>query len=347
MKGCVDHVGPTSASGWVLDPARRARAMQVRLSLDGRVVAQGIADQPRPGVGKLYRTDGKHGFRFDGLALTAEEQARLAVEARAGLGASWLPILGRPGPRPPRRRPADGTRRVTVVGTSHMAALLRALPPDQDRFEFVHLNRPRSGLSHAFPADWREPPDRYVALFKATLDPDSHFVSMLGGNDHNALGLIEHPQRFDVLEPGEDAPEVEPGRELIPYDALRAMLEQRIDPYLRWLAALAPAFAGRKLHVCSPPPVPSAHIRSFPGMFQSRLRHGVTPPRIRAKLHRMSSDIFATGCSGVGMDFLPPPGDAADADGFLKAPYWNEDPTHGNGHYGELLLKQIEEHLAA
>ncbi len=347
MRGFVDRLSGSGISGWIFDPEVGPPGVQVRATLGERVLAEGIADRPRPDVARLLGTGGTHGFHFAGLGLSDAEAACVVVEAKARPEDPWRPVRRRPGLRVVRPKPAGGRMAITVVGTSHIAALRRALPPDEDRYEIVNLTQPRPGLSPDAAARWREAATGDIAAFRATLNLDSHFVSMLGGNDHNAIGLIEHPQRFDLLEPGGAPEEVDPKRELIPYDALRALLEQRLTPYLHWLAALAPAFAGRKLHLCSPPPVPSAeHIRKFPGVSKGRLDRGVTPARIRAKLYDMSSDIFRTGCAELGIDFLPPPLRSTDAGGFLRPEYWNPDPTHANSDYGRLLLKQIEEHLA-
>ena len=73
MQGYVDQVTTTKASGWVFDPDNRSREVQVRLRLDDKVVAEATANQPRPGVGRLLGTDGRHGFQLPGLALAAEE----------------------------------------------------------------------------------------------------------------------------------------------------------------------------------------------------------------------------------------------------------------------------------
>ena len=348
MREFVDQVSSKIVSGWVFDPQATPSRIEVRVTLGDRVLAEGNARWPRPDVDRKLGTGGAHGFRFAGLGVSDEDAARVAIEARPFPEAPWGPVRRRPGLRFARPKPAGGGMAITVIGTSHIVALRRALPPGQDRFEVIDLSRPRPGRPPAAAARVREPDARHVASFRATLNPDSHFVSMLGGNDHNAIGLIEHPQRFDLLEPGREADGIDPERDLIPYDALRAMLEQRIEPYLQWLAALAPAFSGRKLHLCSPPPVPSAeHIRKFPGVSRGRLNQGVMPARIRAKLYDMSSDIFRTGCAELGIEFLPPPRKPPMPTGFLKPEYWNPDPTHANSDYGRLLLKQIEEHLSA
>jgi hypothetical protein len=348
MRGFVDYVSGNNIRGWVFDPQAVSHRIQVRLTLRTEVLVEGITDQPRPDVGHVFGTDGTHGFRFAGLDLSPQDVARVAVEARSSPESPWKPLRRRPGLRAPRRKSAGRPMPITVIGTSHVSALRYALPPEHGRFILINISQPHPKLREIFPSNWREPDDRYVELLKEELRPNSHFISMLGGNDHNSIGLIEHPQRFDFLEPGQDVAEIEPERDLIPYDALRAMLQRRLDSYLRWLSELAPVFAGKKLHLCSPPPVPSGmHIKKFPDVFERIVSRGVTPARIRAKLYNINSDIFREGCSRLGVEFVPPPSMSLDGGGFLRPEYWNSDPTHANVRYGRLLLKQIKEHVAS
>jgi hypothetical protein len=234
--------------------------------------------------------------------------------------------------------------KITVIGMSHVEALRYALPPDQGRIEIINVTQRRAGMPKISSTDWLGAPDAFRNRFKATLNRESHFISMLGGNYHSAVGLIEHPRRFDFFEPHQDETELDPDRQLIPYDAMRAMFERRLAPYLRWLGDLAPLFAGKRFHLCAPPPIASEErIKSFPGAFKTRLPQGVTPARIRAKLYRLQSDIFRARCSELQMDCLLPPMSASDTDGFLKKECWSRDPTHGNVAYGRLVLQQIKD----
>jgi hypothetical protein len=238
--------------------------------------------------------------------------------------------------------------RITIVGMSHVEALRRALPPDQDRITLINLNLKRDLLPFIAGGEWLDAEERIRPRFKAALDRGGHFVSLLGGNAHNVIGLIEHPVRYDFVEPDAAEAAPAPGRQLVPYDAMWALLEARVAPFLRWLGELAPHFAGRRLHVSSPPPIASArHIEQFPGVFAKKIRQGVAPAALRAKLFRLNSTMFQAECAGLGVDFLPPPAAALDADGLLTAGYWGQDPTHGNEAYGRLVLQQIEEHVAS
>jgi len=146
---------------------------------------------------------------------------------------------------------------------SHVGALRRALPPDQDRIEAINVNQ-KVAMSRYVPGgEWLDANKSIKPRFKASIRRDGHFVSMIGGNMHNMIGLIEHPRRYDFLAPGRSGPPTDPERELIPYDAMRAHLEASLEPYFGWIAELAGLFPGRRLHLASPPPIPStrAHHR--------------------------------------------------------------------------------------
>ena len=92
MRGYVDQVTPNKVSGWVFDPEAGSEKMQVRLTLGDRVVVEGLADLPRPDVGKKLGTSGAHGFRFAALTLSPKDVERVAIVAKAVSGADWKPV---------------------------------------------------------------------------------------------------------------------------------------------------------------------------------------------------------------------------------------------------------------
>ena len=94
MRGYIDHVTPTNVSGWVYDPA--AERLQVRVTIDDKVLVEGVADQPRPDVGQALGTGGEHGFRFGSLTLSPKDVERVVVQARPGPEQDWKPVKRRP-----------------------------------------------------------------------------------------------------------------------------------------------------------------------------------------------------------------------------------------------------------
>jgi hypothetical protein len=82
--GSLDYADGQSVRGWVVDRAEPGRAVEVQLYVDGRFVASGLADQPRPDVyEKGFARDERHGFVFNlGASPPGEHEARVyAVHA--------------------------------------------------------------------------------------------------------------------------------------------------------------------------------------------------------------------------------------------------------------------------
>lgn len=92
MRGFVDQVGPKIVSGWVFDPQATSHKMQVRVTLGDKVLVEGVADQPRPDVGKMLGTGGAHGFRFSALDLSDRDLGRVAVLAKSEATDTWQPV---------------------------------------------------------------------------------------------------------------------------------------------------------------------------------------------------------------------------------------------------------------
>jgi SAM-dependent methyltransferase len=123
MRGYIDHITATNVSGWVFDPEAGPEKLQVRVTLDDKVVAEGLADLPRPDVGRRLGTGGEHGFRFAALALGPKDIERVAIQAKPVTGDAWKLV----------RRGGGGRRRVQyqtfddVKGGSKSGEKLKAL----------------------------------------------------------------------------------------------------------------------------------------------------------------------------------------------------------------------------
>lgn len=120
MRGYIDHVTATNVSGWAYDPA--SPHPQVRVTLDDKVLIEGIADQPRPDVGKALGTGGEHGFRFGSLSLSPKEVDRVVIQARPGPEHDWEPVKRRARRRAGQYQSFDDAR-----GGSRSSEKLKAL----------------------------------------------------------------------------------------------------------------------------------------------------------------------------------------------------------------------------
>lgn len=98
FRGSLDLANARAVEGWVVDASRPASHVEVQLYIDGRFVASGFADQPRPDVRDAGRApDELHGFRFRlNVNEPGEHEARVyAVHASDGGARRTLQQVGR------------------------------------------------------------------------------------------------------------------------------------------------------------------------------------------------------------------------------------------------------------
>jgi hypothetical protein len=240
---------------------------------------------------------------------------------------------------------------VLFIGQSHVAAVRAAHAARRERgvkcqrTRGLHLLEARflpdiqvsdgaQQFSPLLAAEIREEIDRYRP----------RIASLIGGNAHNALALVQHPRPFDFMLPGDDAPPVA-GAEPIPLAQVRAALAEAIAPDLVRLRLLRDLI-GPFDHVESPPPVrDDAFIQASADAWFHDLgiaARGVAPAALRRRMWRLNSQLFKEAVEALGGRFLPVPADVQDPDGFLR-PELAGDATHGNAAYGERLIRLIEE----
>jgi hypothetical protein len=248
---------------------------------------------------------------------------------------------------------------VAIVGHSHSACVFAALAagrhywsaPDGVAIRGINLREVVPGLGLE-PRDQIviEPgaPPRVHPAVAAEIDrlfePDAsvHFVSMLGGNGHNIVGLIRHEIPFDFVLP--EAPDLplEAGAQVMPYGVMRTILERRVQYERSTLVAFRNQYPGPFMHIESPPPPRDDQFvaASLDEFFKNRPAGPVVSAALRYKLWRLHSTIVERSCHELGITFVKAPADACDPDGFLdRRAYGNA--THGNPWYGGRVLHQI------
>jgi hypothetical protein len=167
----------------------------------------------------------------------------------------------------------------------------------------------------------------------------------MGGNVHNALGLLAHPRPFDFRLSGEPSPPLDPNAEPIAEALVTAALQAARATDRRRLALLAD-IAGPFVHLESPPPVANgawvaaqadAYFRDKGGAVPA-----IAPAALRHRIWRLHSRIVRAEVAALGGRFLPVPAAVLDADGFLD-PAFAADATHGNAAYGEAVIAALEQ----
>ena len=86
MNGRVDAVDMGKIFGWAFDPMAPDQRLTIRVLLDGKVIAEAVADRNRPDLRRNGIGDGKHAFE---IALPDPVQSRasdIVVVARNGSG---------------------------------------------------------------------------------------------------------------------------------------------------------------------------------------------------------------------------------------------------------------------
>ena len=112
------------------------------MTIDGKVLVEGVADLPRPDVGRVLGTDGEHGFRFGALALSPKDVSRVAIQARPGPEHDWQPVKKSTG----KKRAVQYQTFDDAKGASKSAEKLKALQLGQLRNRHSEAT-PLKGLS--------------------------------------------------------------------------------------------------------------------------------------------------------------------------------------------------------
>lgn len=237
---------------------------------------------------------------------------------------------------------------ILLVGHSHLACIRQA---------FDQRPAPLAGLSLEF-APLGDP------YFAPNLDAEGAVhpaiarlvtaprfdavVSIVGGNAHFSLGLVNNPRRYDFVLP--EAPDLplETGAEVIPYGLMLQHLvgfSQDTTPVLAALRALVP---GKPfLHLESPPPVPAENVNRHARDFAPLIRHyGLSRPERVWRFWRLQSTMMQEICMRCGITWMPAPASMMDDRQMLVPAAWRDDPTHAGPAYGTAVLDQLAGYFA-
>jgi hypothetical protein len=208
-------------------------------------------------------------------------------------------------------------------------------------------------LGHPHYSPWIEFPDGVMTFNPnlladieagaARLKPDLLF-SVLDGADYIPYAIVQNPRPFDVVVPhAPDLPRIE-GAELIPYDLVRGIFMPNLRVAFQLLRIAGERTGMKVVHFSPPPPVASDdHIRAWPGdmLRASIAEFGLAPALLRYKLWLVFIEVIRDVCTANGADFIPPPPESIDANGFMRQEFCADDPVHGNARYGGLVIQQM------
>lgn len=228
-----------------------------------------------------------------------------------------------------RKSEADGSRGVIeyyIFDTIRLGSDFQFSVPD-NRGGYVLNPRVRSMVEE------RLPDRKYL------------WISMFGGNAHNALTLLEHPRPFDFILPENTNLPWIPSTELIPVAYVERFLARMAEVYILNMSCLRNAVAEDVIHIESPPPNGDDQyvLEHLEGYFKDQSADPRIAPRVlRYKLWKLHSALIRNACIANNITFLDAPRDTCDVDGFLVPAGYSGDSTHAGPWYGGKILQQIE-----
>lgn len=242
----------------------------------------------------------------------------------------------------------DSTPTVYVFGNSHVSCIGRALAldgqPPTSRIQVSNINRHWDRLKSL-----RIPSlSQLVAeLYREELGGGgaSLFVSLLGGNEHSVLGMVEEDRPFDFVLPGHEHLPMRSDGERLTFALVREAMQHRTEGAMKHLAPLRALLGEPMIHLEAPPPVADNDYASrvMRGFFKSvRGSACIAPPMVRWKMWKLQCRLAREVAEKCGARYIPNPPEIFDRDGFLAREFWGNDATHGNADYGRLTIRRID-----
>jgi hypothetical protein len=234
---------------------------------------------------------------------------------------------------------------ILLFGDSHAYAVQRAIEKREGKGRSTIVNAYRLAKIKNGKRQGDTSLEEFLDVVRP-LAPDDLVLSMIGGNQHAVFSTIQHPQRFDFVDP-EDNGGLDEAAAIIPYRVLASFFERGIrNRDGKSLAALRGATAARVIHIIPPPPkADNAFIQQYhESLFATEgiTAHGVSSPALRLKFWNLQTRLLEELCGELGINVMLPPRAALDRDGYLANEYYANDATHANYFYGELLLREVE-----
>jgi hypothetical protein len=247
---------------------------------------------------------------------------------------------------------------IIFIGHSHLSSVTAALAtragesydPD-DGAEYFIFDTMRFGQQFQFSIEGS--PEHYIlnpSLVSAIEGNvprgyEKVFISMFGGNAHNALSLLEHPIPFDFILPEQPNLPLASDAVLVPYFYMEKMMQRQAACYILDMVCLRNAFPGSMLHVESPPPIGDNrfvldHLEQY--FLSQTSEPKVARKELRYKLWRLHSKIINDAAMACGIEFLQVPESIIDSEGFLASNAYGKDSTHAGPGYGLSVMKIIE-----
>ena len=235
---------------------------------------------------------------------------------------------------------------IVIAGHSHAMAIGLPVVARDAAVQLVSIGPGRWGLV----GGWPRGTDYWDALEREA--PKRAIILSWQGTEYLARFLVAPDPLFDFVPKARPDTPLVPGATLVPESAVRALFSRSLADAASIVARLTPAASAVFLPAPPPPKDDDDLIRRRVLMeqgFRVRLEQlGVSPetvrfspPLLRLKLWELTQDLLRDAVEGAGGVYVQCPPEARDDRGLLRREFWNEDITHANKAFGNLMLDQM------
>lgn len=241
-------------------------------------------------------------------------------------------------------------KKIVALGHSHLnavrdgARLVDGFDGGSFELEFLQIHAIHQGSTMKGPPPFEMDQNLEEAI-RASFQRCDVLLMLAYGNQHNRLGLVNHPRLFDFFLSEDRSLLVDNAREIIPEEFVKSQLRAKtakLERFLGKVRKMAPE--GLPIfQVECPAPIPSeAHIIKYAGHFEDKISEfGVTPSHLRYKLWRLFCQLTQEYCSANKIEYVPLPELVMDDSGFLREEFWQVDPSHGNTRFGKVIMEDF------
>jgi hypothetical protein len=173
-------------------------------------------------------------------------------------------------------------------------------------------------------------------------DGNLRVLAILGGNEHNVVGLINYGDDYDFLLPGETG-SIRPGTTLVPFNAIRFQMEHQTAAFRDMLDCITRLTGGRTIYLEPPPPIRDSEfiLRHLDPYYRQRYgdKIAISAPEFRFKLWRLRCMVFHAQCSRQGIPYVSVPPELMEDGRYLNPNAIAGDATHANALFGRSMLE--------
>ena len=238
-------------------------------------------------------------------------------------------------------------RNILIIGHSHLGAYrtadkIRALEDHVGpRIRTIYLKDP------AFSSEIEDgdfSPEVKAAILSQKAEGNPILASAIGGNAHAAMTLIA-VERIDFVLSDDDALPIDEEAKIITEEEMSHRLTKALQGDLLRLKLLR-RLIGPFWHLESPPPVRrkdwiEQKAENFFTANPSFRALGISEAGIRYRVWRLANRIIKAELDRLGCGYISVPKSVCGEAGLLR-PSHGRDATHGNNHFGEAMLRELE-----